>query len=281
MNGVRSLLGAPKGALGAFLIGVLLVVALGADLLLVHDPLAQSLRSRLTPPGLDPARDGKIYLIGTDHLGRDLLARIFHGARVSLIVGITAVLISGTIGVLLGLLSGFYRGWIDSIVMRIVDMQLAMPIIVFALAWMGFFGAGLLSVIIVIGLWGWVQYARFTRSFVLSLKETPFVMASTALGASDLTILARHIAPNLLGPIVVMATLQVGHAVLLESSLSFLGIGVQPPTPTWGGMVADGRNYIDRAWWIVLLPGLAISAFVLGANLLGDALRDVLDPKTD
>ncbi|MDG2403647.1 MAG: ABC transporter permease [Paracoccaceae bacterium] len=277
---MRDLLSTSKGFLGVLLMGTLILAAIGADIISPLEPFEQNLRMRLTPPSLEPASNGLTYLLGTDQLGRDVFARILHGARISLLVGITAVLISGSIGILLGLLSGYYRGWLDSIVMRVVDMQLAMPIIVFALAWIGFFGASLVSVIIVIGVWGWVQYARFTRSFVISLTETAFVTASTALGASNSTVIFRHIAPNLIGPVIVMATLQVGHAVLLESALSFLGIGVQPPTPTWGGMVADGRNYIDRAWWVVFLPGLAITAFVLGANLLGDALRDVLDPKT-
>ena len=205
---------------------------------------------------------------------------MIHGARFSLIVGITAVLISGTFGTLMGLLGGYYRGWIDTVIMRVVHMQLAMPMIVFAIAWMGFFGAGLWSVILVIGIWGWVQYARFTRSFVLSLKETEFVLASRALGARTSTIILHHIAPNLIGPVIVMATLQMGHAVLLESTLSFLGVGVNPPTPTWGGMVSDGRNYVDTAWWAVVFPGVAITLFVLGANFLGDALRDLFDPKT-
>ncbi len=269
-----------KGAIGFALIAFLVVIGLGAEIFAPHDPLAQDLRARLTPPGIESATNGRTYLFGTDPVGRDVLSRMIHGARVSLIVGLCAVLISGTVGILLGLVTGFYRGWLDSIVMRIVDMQLAMPLIVFAIAWMGFFGAGLWSVVLVIGIWGWVQYTRFTRSMVLSIKETQFVQASRALGAGNATIIFQHIAPNLIGPVIVMATLQVGHAVLLESTLSFLGVGVQPPTPTWGGMVSEGRSYVDTAWWIVVLPGFAITLFVLGANFLGDAMRDILDPKT-
>jgi len=278
---VKKILGTSKGIIGLGLMSILIVAALGADFFSPHSPFEQNLRMRLSAPSMEPHANGMVYVLGTDQLGRDLFARMLYGARISLVVGLIAVLISGSIGVMLGLLSGYFRGWLDTIVMRVVDMQLAMPLIVFALAWIGFFGAGLTSVIIVIGLWGWVQYARFTRSFVISLKERAFVSASIALGAGNGTVIFRHIAPNLVGPVIVMATLQVGHAVLLESALSFLGIGVQPPTPTWGGMVADGRNYIDRAWWVVFLPGLAITAFVLGANLLGDALRDVLDPRTE
>lgn len=269
-----------KGAIGCALIAFLVIIGLAADIVSPHDPLAQNLRARLTPPGIEVAVDGRVHLFGTDPVGRDVLSRMIHGARISLIVGLCAVLISGTVGILLGLLTGFYRGWLDSIIMRIVDMQLAMPLIVFAIAWMGFFGAGLNSVVLVIGIWGWVQYTRFTRSMVLGIKETQFVQASRALGAGNATIIFQHIAPNLIGPVIVMATLQVGHAVLLESTLSFLGVGVQPPTPTWGGMVSEGRSYVDTAWWTVVLPGFAITLFVLGANFLGDALRDILDPKT-
>ena len=277
---MRAMFRTAKGIVGMLLMAFLVVVGLGADGISPHDPLRQELRARLTAPGLDNTRDGGSYLLGTDAVGRDVLSRIIHGARISLVVGITAVLISGTVGTLLGLVSGFYRGWLDSVIMRVVDMQLAMPLIVFAIAWMGFFGAGLLNVVLVIGIWGWVQYARFTRSFVLSLRETEFVLASRALGAGTGTILFSHIAPNLIGPVIVMATLQMGHAVLLESTLSFLGVGVQPPTPTWGGMVADARNYVDTAWWAVVFPGAAIMLLVLGANFLGDTLRDILDPKT-
>ncbi len=277
---MHSLLRTSKGLIGVTLMFSLLVIGVGADFISPRDPISQELTARLTAPGFGNSGDGGDYLLGTDPVGRDVLSRMIHGARVSLIVGITAVLISGTFGTLMGLLGGYYRGWIDTVIMRVVDMQLAMPMIVFAIAWMGFFGAGLWSVILVIGIWGWVQYARFTRSFVLSLKETEFVLASRALGARTSTIILHHIAPNLIGPVIVMATLQMGHAVLLESTLSFLGVGVNPPTPTWGGMVSDGRNYVDTAWWAVVFPGVAITLFVLGANFLGDALRDLFDPKT-
>lgn len=277
---MKALFGTVKGSTGLILVVLLILTALFADVISPHDPLVQDLRARLVAPGFHNGTAGQTYLFGTDPVGRDILSRMIYGARISLIVGLCAVAISGTVGVLLGLLTGFYRGWLDSIVMRIVDMQLAMPLIVFAIAWMGFFGSGLLSVVLVIGIWGWVQYTRFTRSMVLSLKETQFVQASRALGAGNATIIFQHIAPNLIGPVIVMATLQIGHAVLLESTLSFLGVGVTPPTPTWGGMVSEGRSYVDTAWWTVVLPGFAITLFVLGANFLGDALRDILDPKT-
>ncbi len=277
---MRTLFRTAKGTVGVLLMACLAVIGICAGGISPHDPLQQDLRARLTAPGLHNARNGDSYLLGTDEVGRDVLSRIIHGVRISLVVGITAVLISGTVGTLLGLVSGFYRGWLDSLIMRVVDMQLAMPLIIFAIAWIGFFGAGLLNVVLVIGIWGWVQYARFTRSFVLSLRETEFVLASRALGAGTGFIMLSHLAPNLLGSVIVTAPLQMGRAVLMESTLRFLGVGVQPPTPTWGGMVANARNYVDTAWWAVVFPGAAIMLFVLGANFLGDTLRDILDPKT-
>lgn len=265
----------PKGLIGVLILASVVIVALGADVLAPFDPFAQSLRARQRPPSFI---GGGAWLLGTDHVGRDVLSRIMHGARISILVGIGAVLVSGTIGTLIGLIAGFHRGVLGEVLMRIADVKMAIPMILFAIAWIAFFGPGLVSVVVVIGVWGWVPYARYARGMVLTLSEAPFVQASVAMGASNGAIMFRHLAPNLIGPVIVMATLQLGEAVLLESVLSFLGVGVQAPTPTWGSMVADGRNYIDSAWWTVVFPGLAITLFVLGANFLGDALRDALDP---
>ncbi len=267
-----------KGVVGLLLMALIVVTAIGADVISPYDPFGQSLRARHVAPTFVNAESN--YLLGTDHVGRDILSRMIHGARISILVGFSAVLVSGVIGTLIGLIAGFYEGVVGAVLMRLADMKLAMPMILFAIAFIAFFGSGLLSVIIVIGVWGWVPYGRYTRGMVLFLKEAAFVQASIAMGASNGAIMFRHIAPNLIGPVIVMATLQLGEAVLLESALSFLGVGVQAPTPTWGSMVADGRSYVDSAWWTVTFPGMAITLFVLGANFLGDALRDVLDPKT-
>jgi len=267
-----------KGAVGFAIMGVIILMALGADVISPFDPLRQGLRDRHAPPELGAF--GVAHWLGADHLGRDILSRIIHGARVSILVGIGAVLVSGAIGTVIGIIAGYRGGLTGALLMRLADMKLAMPMILFAIAWIAFFGPGLVSVIIVIGVWGWVPYARYARGMVLSLREALFVQASVAMGATPGDIMVRHIAPNLIGPIIVMATLQLGEAVLLESVLSFLGVGVQPPTPTWGSMVSDGRSYIDTAWWTVTLPGLAITLFVLGANFAGDALRDILDPRS-
>jgi peptide/nickel transport system permease protein len=267
-----------KGSLGVLLVGLVIFMAVAANLISPYDPVNSNLRLRLKQPGfVDP--EGNRYLLGTDQLGRDNLTRIIYGARISVIVSISAVFISGSIGLLLGALAGYLGGWVDTIIMRLVDTQLSIPMIILAIVWVAFFGSGILGIVIVIGIWGWVQYARLARGMTLSLKEAEFVLATKALGGSVPLIIFGHIIPNMFGPMIVMATLQLGQAVLLEAALSFLGVGIPPPTPTWGGMLADGRAYIDTAWWTAVFPGLGITLFVLGSNLLGDTLRDALDPR--
>jgi peptide/nickel transport system permease protein len=267
-----------KGLLGVILISMIMFIAIGADLISPYPPEKSDLRLRLKEPGfVDLA--GNRYLLGTDQLGRDNLSRIIYGARISVIVSLSAVFISGSIGLLLGTTAGYVGGWVDTLVMRMVDTQLSIPMIILAIVWVAFFGSGLLGIVIVIGIWGWVQYARLSRGMTLSLKDAEFVVATKTLGGSTLRIIFTHIIPNLMGPMIVMATLQLGQAVILEAALSFLGVGIPPPTPTWGGMLADGRSYIDTAWWTAVFPGLGITIFVLGSNLLGDTLRDALDPR--
>ncbi len=268
-----------KGMLGIFMIGITIFAAIFAPFLSPHNPYKQNLFNALQPPGtIDDS--GNYFIMGTDAVGRDIFSRLLYGARISIIVGLGAVLISFIIGCILGLISGFMGGIIDSVIMRLVDIQMAIPMLIFAIMWVAFFGGGLKSLIIVIGVWGWVHYARFTRGQVLSIKENAYVEASYAIGASNFSIIFKHIAPNLIGSVIVLASLRLGHAVILESTLSFIGIGIQPPTPSWGGMLAENRNYLDIAWWAAVFPGIAITLFVLGANLLGDALRDLFDPKT-
>jgi peptide/nickel transport system permease protein len=275
---MKYLLNTTKGRIGLVLVGIIFIMAIGADIISPYDPADSNLRIRLKEPGFVDS-DGNIYLLGTDPLGRDNLTRIIYGARVSVIVSISAVAISGVIGLSLGTIAGYKGGWIDSAIMRTVDTQLSIPMIILAIVWVAFFGPGILGIVIVIGIWGWVQYARLSRGMTLSLKEAEFIKATRALGGSMGEIIFDHIVPNLLGPIIVLATLQLGQAVLMEAALSFLGVGIPPPTPTWGGMLADGRAYIDIAWWVAVFPGMGIMALVLGANLLGDTLRDALDPR--
>jgi peptide/nickel transport system permease protein len=252
--------------------------AVAAPWLSPADPVEQAIGDRLKPPGwADPG--GRVHVLGTDHLGRDLLARVVFGARPALLVGFAAVVISGVLGMLAGLLSGYFGGFVDDVLMRVADVQLAFPFILLAIAVIGVLGPSLLTIIAVIGVSSWVVYARVVRGAVLSLREREFVQAALALGGRDGRVVLRHIVPNVFTPWLVVATLDMARVIVIVSALSFLGLGVQPPTPTWGGMLADGRVYISTAWWLATFPGLAILVTVLGINLLGDGLRDTLDPR--
>ncbi|HSB68093.1 MAG TPA: ABC transporter permease [Candidatus Methylomirabilis sp.] len=267
----------------AALIGLLIllgvvVAAVCAPLVSPHDPLAQAITHRLKPLAWsDPT--GQTYLLGTDHLGRDILSRLIFGARISLIIGLSAVTVAGTIGTLIGLVAGYRGGRVDDFCMRLTDTMLAMPFILLALAVIAVLGPSLRNIIFVLGITSWVSYARVVRAEVLSLRTREFVAAAQALGGGGRRIVFRHLLPNVLTPVIVIATLEVARMIILESALSFLGLGVQPPTPTWGGMLADGRAYLSTAWWLATFPGLSIMLTVLGINLLGDWLRDVLDPR--
>jgi peptide/nickel transport system permease protein len=243
-----------------------------------NDPYGIRLVQRLKPPGYVNA-SGVTFWLGTDTLGRDVLSRVIYGARVSLIVGLSAVLISGTIGLLLGLASGFFGGLIDDVIMRIADIQLSFPTILLALAIMAVLGSGLDKLILVLGLTGWVQYGRIVRGQVLSIKEEEFVLAARATGEKRWRILFQHILPNIWSPIIVIASFSVASNIVAEASLSFLGVGVPPSIPSWGTMLADGRQYIGVAEWLTIPPGVAISLTVLSINILGDWLRDYLDPR--
>jgi peptide/nickel transport system permease protein len=263
---------------GLVVVAAVLLTAVAAPLASPFDAIEQDIGERLKPPGWrDDA--GRLHVLGTDHLGRDLLSRVIFGARPALMVGAAAVAISGILGMLVGLLSGYFGGLVDDVFMRLADIQLAFPFILLAIAVIGVVGPSLTTIIVVIGVSSWVIYARIVRSAVLSLREREFVQAALALGSRDGRVLWRHILPNALTPWLVVATLDMARVIVIESSLSFLGLGVQPPTPTWGGMLADGRVYISTAWWLATFPGLAILLTVLGINLFGDGLRDTLDPR--
>jgi peptide/nickel transport system permease protein len=276
----RSLFKSKAALAGLFILLIVIASALLAPYLAPHDPIAQDINNRLKPPVWDP-KGSREHLLGTDHLGRDILSRLVYGARISLIVGLSAVLISGTIGILIGLIAGYYGSWLDDIFMRLADIQLAFPFILLAIAVVAVLGPSLRNIIIVLGITGWVVYARVIRAEVLSVRELEFIEAIHALGGQNLRILFRHILPNVISPGIVIATLEVARMIILESALSFLGLGVQPPTPTWGGMLNDGRQYLYNAWWLATFPGLAIMLTVLGINLLGDWIRDTLDPRLE
>ena len=272
-------LGRNKAALGGLLVLLAVVAsAVLAPLIAPYDPTSQELTRRLKPPGW-ASPGGPLNVLGTDHLGRDILSRIIFGARISLIIGLSAVAVAGTLGTLIGLVAGYRGGRVDDLCMRLTDTMLAMPFILLALAVIAVLGPSLRNIIFVLGITGWVSYARVVRAEVLTLRTREFVAAAQALGGGGGRIIFRHLLPNVLTPVIVIATLEVARMIILESALSFLGLGIQPPTPTWGGMLADGRAYLSTAWWLATFPGVCIMLTVLGINLLGDWLRDVLDPR--
>lgn len=280
------------GLAGMVILAVIAVAAIAAPLIAPHDPLQGTLTaSRQCPafttcPNLggsfarNTAREGTLeYPLGTDPNGRDVLSRIIYAARISLIVGFTAVIIGGTVGVVAGLVSGYYGGAADTLIMRIADIQLAFPFILLAIMVVAVLGGGIVNVIIVLGIGSWVPYARVVRGQVLSARSQEYVLAARSIGAQDALILFRHILPNVITPAIIIATFGVAAAIIGEATLSFLGVGIQAPTPTWGNMLADGRDYVSSAWWLALFPGLAIMLTVLSINVIGDWLRDYLDPR--
>jgi peptide/nickel transport system permease protein len=258
--------------IGLALIVLLLLVALTADLIASQGIDDQDLRKGL----LQPSRE---FPLGTDEFGRDMLSRIIHGSRVSLQVGIIAAVLSAAVGVFLGLIAGYFGGPIDHTIQAMVDISWAFPTVLFAIFLIAVLGPGLSSVMIAVGLGYWGGYARVVRGQVLSLREWDYITAAHAIGASDLRIMFRHILPNILAPGIIMSALMMADAILIEATLSFLGMGAQPPIPSWGSILSGGRTYLRLAPWVTLFPGIAIMLTVLGFNLLGDGLRDALDPR--
>lgn len=268
----------PQLAIGIVIMTVFVAVGITAPVLAPGGYDVQSLSDRLQPPVW--AGGTSEHLLGTDQFGRDVLTRIAYGAQVSLLVGVFAVVISGLIGSIIGLVSGYSGGNVDALLMRIVDIQLAFPYILLAIVIVAFWGGGLLTVILALSLSGWMGFARIVRSFVLGFKETEYVVASRAVGATTGRIMFRHMIPNMLGPMLVFTTFQIPTRILGEATLSFLGLGVQPPTPTWGNMLAANRDFMISHPWLVILPGLSLAIVAFGANMVGDGLRDYLDPRT-
>jgi len=267
--------GVPLGAL-IILAAVVLLGFLGG-LLAPHSPVGMNTSAMLLGPFSYSSKG--FHLLGTDLLGRDLLSRIFVGARVSLIVGLSAVFMAGSIGLILGILAGYFGKWVDTLIMRITDAMFTLPFLVLALVLAAVIGPGFSNIVLILGLVGWTGYARLIRGEVLRIKEEQFVRYAKVAGTRNARILVRHIFPNVINSLIVMATLQLGIMIIAEASLTFLGLGVQPPTPAWGSMVAEGRTYLGTAWWISAFPGLAILLTVMSVNLLGDWLRVRLDPK--
>jgi peptide/nickel transport system permease protein len=265
----------PKIVIGASIVLILIVAGALAPWITPYDPNAQDLALALKPPQwpLGP------HLLGSDAVGRDILSRLFYGARVSLIIAVTVVLISGVVGVGLGAISGYFAGAVDFAIQKFVEVIWAFPPLLLAIAIMAFLGQGLGNLILALVMQRWISYCRVARGQALSLRAREFVEAARALGASDARIIVRHIVPNLFQSAVVIGTFAMASAIISEAALSFLGLGVPPEIPTWGSMLADGRTYISTSWWLALFPGLCIFFTVLGINLLGDGLRDLLDPR--
>jgi ABC-type dipeptide/oligopeptide/nickel transport system permease subunit len=266
------------GLVGLALLLLALLCAVGAPVLAPYSYSQQNLGNRLKPPVWE---DGgtTAHLLGTDPLGRDVLSRIIWAARASLQVAAAGVLAAGLFGVVVGLLAGYFRGVFDVVVMRLADVQLSFPYLLLAIAVMALLKPSLVNLIIVLALRSWVVYARTVRSAVIPTKKREFVEAAVAVGASNRRIIFRHLVPNVIAPVIVISTFQLAELIIVESSLSFLGLGIQPPMPSWGSMLSQGREYANTAWWLAVFPGLAIMLTVLGANLFGDGVRDALDPR--
>jgi peptide/nickel transport system permease protein len=263
--------------LGCIILVSMVLSALLAPWITSQDPAAIELSNRLRPPAWLPGGTTE-HLLGTDHLGRDVLSRTLFGARVSLLVGLMTTMLAASLGTLLGMVSGYFGGKVD-IIMRLADVQQAYPFIALAIALVAVVGPGLNTVILVLGIGGWVLFARVVQGQVLSLRERDYIEAARVVGANDLRIMFRHILPNIASPLIVLVSFNFSLMIVVEASLSFLGFGVQPPQSTWGLMLSEARDYMQVAWWLPTFPGLAIVITVLGANLLGDWMRDVLDPR--
>lgn len=264
--------GNKMGVVGIMLILCLVLVAIFAPILEPHSYKEQHIENMNAPPSVN-------HLLGTDDLGRDMLSRIIRGARISFVVGVLSVAISVLIGVVIGAIAGFYGGVVDTVLTTIADLTWSMPAILIALLLVAIIGAGLESVVIAIGLSYWAQYARLIRGQILSLKSATYIEATRALGASNFVILVKHLIPNSLSPVIVAATIGIGNAIVLEATLGFLGMGAQPPTPSWGAMMSNGTAYLFISPWVIIFPGLAMMITVLGFNLFGDALIDIMDVK--
>lgn len=265
-------------AVGLVIVLGMVVMSLFAESLAPYDPTVGSLGDRLIPPFWQQG-GSSAHLLGTDVLGRDTLSRLIHGARTSLTVAVIAILVAGSIGSLLGIAAGYLGGWVDVLIMRAADLAFSFPTILLAMVLAVVFGASFLNIVLVISLVLWAEYARMARGESLKIKEMDYVALAQVAGCSKVSIMLRHILPNVASSLIVLATLQVGVVIILESSLSFLGVGLPPPTPAWGSMVAEGRSYVVSAWWLSLVPGVAILVTVLSFNLLGDTLTELINPE--
>lgn len=278
LHWLRLLFKSPVGTVGFVTLLLVILASVFAGQLSPYDPAKQNLLDKLMPPAWCKGGSAS-HLLGTDSLGRDVLTRCLYGARISLVVGVCSVAVAGVIGTVLGLLSGYYGGWIDSLIMRIADAFHAIPRILLAMVVLFVMGPSVFTLIMVIGVTNWVTYARMIRSEVLTIKEKEYIKASRTIGVTDREIILRHVLPNVAAQFIVVSTISVASSIIIEATMSFLGLGIQPPTVSWGVMLADGRNYLATNWWVCTFPGVAITVTVMGIMFLGNWLRDVLDPK--
>jgi peptide/nickel transport system permease protein len=268
----------PMALAGILLLALIIFCAVAAPVIAPADPYYQNIGNRLAPPFWE-AKGSPANILGTDQLGRDILSRIIYGARVSLALGFLCTILSSMIGVSLGLLAGMGPARVGDAIMRLADAQIAFPFLVLAIAVIAVFGPGFVNLVIILSVFGWVHFARVVRGDALSMKEKEFIDSARTVGLPEWRIAVRHVLPNVLSPVIVIWTFAIAQIVIVESSLSFLGLGVQPPTPSWGSMLSDGRGYLETAWWLGTFPGVAIMLTVLAVNFVGDGLRDALDPR--
>lgn len=266
------------GIVGGFILLVALLSAVIGPHLVRCDPIEVDLGNRLLPPWWQQ-QGSAVHPLGTDHLGRDVLARLLHGSRISMTIGLITMVVAGSLGVFLGLVSGYFGGMLDAVIMRAADVQQSFPFLALAITIVAVLGPSTRNTIIILGIGGWVLFARIARAEVLRVREQPYVEAARSIGASSIRVMVRHIMPNIASPCIVMASFAFSLMVIAEASLSFVGLGVPPPMPSWGTMLHDARNYLETSWWLPSFPGLAIMLTVLGVNMLGDWLRDYLDPR--
>lgn len=274
----RGIVTSPPAMIALGLIAIISLVAIFAPMIAPNDPIKVDIIKRLQPPVFQGGTSQ--FLLGTDQMGRDVLSRLIYGARVSLQVGVFATLMSASLGLALGIMGGFYGGWFDAIMMRVNDSQRAFPFLVLAIAVIAAIGQGMEKLILILGIFGWANYGRFVRGEVLSLREKEFVEAARTIGASNWRLMFVHIMPNVMSTMLVLSSFSIAGLIIAESSLSFLGLGVPLPTPSWGNMLSDGREYMETAWWLATFPGLAIMTITLAINVLGDRLRDIFDSRT-
>ena len=280
---VKALLRDPVTFFSVFVLLVILISAVGAEVVAPHDPLDQDLNRRNLPPWSYATDEndmpvGRVYILGTDPLGSDVLSRMIFGARVSITVGLTSAIVSGLIGSLLGVLAGYYRGGIDDIIMRLVDIQMSIPVLLLALLVLFALGPGFLNLVVVLAIVRWMAYARLARGQTLAFRNLPFIDAAIAIGSSNRRIILRHIIPNVASPLIILGTLEIAGLILSEAGLSFLGFGIQLPRASWGLMISGGRDYITTAWWNITFPGLVIFLTTLSLNLFAASLRSISDP---